>query len=365
MNKKHIRILGAGPSGITAAITLKNHEYNVTVYEQKEKPGDRFTDSWQILENYSTSTDALQELKSMNIASEFLCCPQSEITFYDSKLRSFPLKSSKPFGYFVKRGSGPDTLDTALHHQALNCGVEIHYATKISPEDADIVATGSKHATGISKEISFDSDNENVLLTILDNYLTPFGFSYLFIINGRGTIGTAVLRDFKYINHYANTVLLRFKQLLKFSMNNVKESVSSVGFFLPTTAVNDGKIYIGEAAGFQDYLFGFGIRRSIQSGFLAAKSIIENVQYDFLWKQHFGKNLSSGVLNRYIFEKSGNAGYSLLLKTAKHFDFQKIGFMLQNPSRIRLLLSRLIRQFWHTKTKCMHGSRCAWCRTLQ
>ena len=34
-----------------------------------------------------------------------------------------------------------------------------------------------------------------------------------------------------------------------------------------------GKLYIGEAGGFQDYLFGFGMNSAIYSSFLAIKSL--------------------------------------------------------------------------------------------
>ncbi len=359
-----ITILGGGPSGLTAALNLSKLGYEVIVLEQKSRPGERFRNGWQILENYSSKIDALEDLRSMNLNTDFYRLSRNEISFFDSKLNKFAFKSKKPFGYFIKRGPGEDTLDSVLHRQAVSSGVKIRYNTVGTVEEADIISTGSKYATGISKEISFDSDSDDVFITVIDNYLTPRGFSYLFIINGRGTIGTAILKDFKYINQYADSVILRMKQINKFSMHNIEESVSSVGFFLPKTAVKDNKLFIGEAAGFQDYLFGIGIRRSLQSGYLAAGSISEGIDFDELWKQKFGKQLKSSIINRLLYEKAGNSGLSLAMKLAHNFDFGSIGYRLQNPSVFRLFLSFLIRSFWTPDTTCNHGSVCSWCRTI-
>ena len=125
----------------------------------------------------------------------------------------------------------------------------------------------------------FDSNSPDTFITILDNKISPIGFSYLFIVNGRGTVGTAILKDFNNIHYYSEAALLRLLQIENFNMENIKSSVSPVNFFVPKTAKQDGKLFVGEAAGFQDYLFGLGIRMAIKSGYLAAESIINNTDY--------------------------------------------------------------------------------------
>lgn len=361
-NQKHIAILGSSPSGLVAAINLAKHGYSVTVYEQKEKPGARFLNGWQILENYSSHTDVLSELSTMNLAHNFDFHPKNTMSFYDSRLRQYDLSSKNPFGYFVKRGIQKGTLDTSLHEQAIQAGVTFHFNSRIDIKEADIVSGGSMYASGIAKELVFQTDANDTFMTILDEYLTPLGFSYLFIINGHGTIGTAVLRNFNHIHSFTENVALRFQQIKPFKLKNSKESVSSVGFFLPQTAAFGGKLYVGEAAGFQDFLFGIGIRRSLQSGFYAAQSIITGTDYDTLWKHKIGIQICSGILNRFFYEQLGNAGFTGLLRLGKHFDFQKTGYFLQNPSIIRKLLIQGIKSVWGNRKECKHGKRCAWCR---
>ncbi|MFC1554788.1 NAD(P)/FAD-dependent oxidoreductase [candidate division KSB1 bacterium] len=363
--KKEIKISGGGPSGLSAAINLARSGYDVALYEQRKKPGAKFNNGWQILENYSSRIDVLDELKQMNIDPDFYFLPQNSVDFFDNRLNSFRFKSKKPFGYYIKRGTNEDTLDSYLFNLALDSGVRIHLNTKIDPQETDIIATGSRYAAGISKEIVFKSDSKDILSTILDNELTPYGFSYLFILNGHGTIGTAILKDHKNIHKYAENVLLRFRQLYDFDIKEPLESVSSVGFFVPRTAVSVDNKFVGESAGFQDYLFGLGIRRAIQSGYLAAKSIIEGTDYDILWKNYFEKNLLSSILNRFFYEKAGKTGYSALLRAASKRDFQKIGYFLQNPSFFRLFISKIIMKFSGSKTICRHPDRCDWCRIIK
>lgn len=360
MDKKEISILGGGPSGMSAAITLRKNGYRPVVYEVRERPGARFVNGWQILENYTDKRDAIEDLKQMGIADRFRYIPGRSMRFYDWRLRQYDFRCRDPFGYFIVRGPGEETLDTALHRQAQEAGVEIRYGQRGTPEDCDIITSGRMKAAGISKEIVFDSDSDDILITLLDNHIAPLGFSYLFILGGRGTIGTAILKDFKYIDHYSEQAFLRFQQISRFSIFNRHESASSVGFFLPHTAEENGKLFAGESAGFQDFLFGLGIRRAIQSGHLAARSIIDNVSYDRLWKDTFEKSMKSGILNRLAYEKAGNRGLSGAMRLAQRFDFRSIGHFLHNPSTIRLGIACIARRMSRNPNPL--NTRSAWNR---
>ena len=58
-----IRILGAGISGLTAAINLAKAGYTVEVYERNSDCGRRFLGDMQGLDNYSSKKDVLAMLK--------------------------------------------------------------------------------------------------------------------------------------------------------------------------------------------------------------------------------------------------------------------------------------------------------------
>ena len=70
---------------------------------------------------------------------------------------------------------------------------------------------------------------------------------------------------------------------------------------------------VGEQAGFQDALWGFGMRHAILSGVLAAQSLLYGEDYTRLWKNAFGLQLKTATVNRAIFELLGNHGYRWFL----------------------------------------------------
>ena len=82
---KNIKILGAGLSGLSAAINLAKVGYNVDVFEKRSDCGGRFKDDLEGLENWSSNIDVLGELKSMNIRINFDCTPYKIMYLSDGK----------------------------------------------------------------------------------------------------------------------------------------------------------------------------------------------------------------------------------------------------------------------------------------
>ena len=76
----------------------------------------------------------------------------------------------------------------------------------------------------------------------------------------------------------------------------------------------NNQYFVGEAAGFQDCLFGFGMLYAFKSGYLAAKSIIEDSDYGELLNSNILKPITISVRNRKLFEKLSNKGYKRLIK---------------------------------------------------
>ena len=72
-----------------------------------------------------------------------------------------------------------------------------------------------------------------------------------------------------------------------------------------------GAMFIGEAGGFQDYLWGFGMRYAFQSANLAARSIIQNESYNDLIKEHLLRKMKHSNRNRRISEMMGPLAYPM------------------------------------------------------
>ncbi|HEY4228639.1 MAG TPA: NAD(P)-binding protein, partial [Thermoanaerobaculia bacterium] len=79
-----IEILGAGPAGLSAALTVARAGRTVTLYERAPDVGRRFHGDLQGLENWTTSGDVLDELAAMGIQPTFDFTAIREGMFFDS-----------------------------------------------------------------------------------------------------------------------------------------------------------------------------------------------------------------------------------------------------------------------------------------
>ena len=95
---------------------------------------------------------------------------------------------------------------------------------------------------------------------------------------------------------------------------------------VPIRADLGNKKFIGGAAGFVDASRGFGVRYALQSGFLAAKAIIKNENYDVLWKKTFEKELIESLKRRFFLEKLTDEDYEKFIigKKVNIAEYQKI-----------------------------------------
>ena len=122
-------VIGSGPAGLVAALTLARSGATVRVYERAETVGHRFKGDFQGLENWSSSTDALTRLADLGVEATFAYRPFHEVTFYDTRLRPSLARSTEPLFYLVRRGPEDDSLDRALAEQAADAGVDVMLGT--------------------------------------------------------------------------------------------------------------------------------------------------------------------------------------------------------------------------------------------
>ena len=157
----------------------------------------------------------------------------------------------------------------------------------------------------------------------IDNTISPNGYFYILVWNGRATICTTTSRldMFKGISklHQKNLKLDICKNILKGSKKR-HEFSGFANYNVPRSAVEDKRIYAGEAAGFQDAFLGFGMKYAFISGYLAAKSIIDNISYDYLWKKAFGHELKKTSQPRIYMNIFGNKKYEDMIERMKKYN---------------------------------------------
>jgi flavin-dependent dehydrogenase len=123
---------------------------------------------------------------------------------------------------------------------------------------------------------------------------------------------------------------------------------------------------IGEQAGFQDPLAGFGMRYAFRSGLLAARSIIEGTDYGDLWRPELWALLRTGAVNRLLFNIAGERGRQIMLARLSRADAGRSLRRLYQPSALSRLLFPVARLRYRSQLRdssCNHvDCHCVWCR---
>ena len=360
-----ILIAGAGPSGLAAAISLARAGRAVEVHEAKKDVGTRFIGDIQIIEGSSESEPVPDFLDRIGIERNFYFRPATWATFYDHRNNARTIKSRDPYGYFIRRGAEDTTLDRGLLAQAREHGAKVIFNSRISADQADIVATGPAAPDGLAREMTWKTEEHERVDVYFNHLLSPGGYSYLFVLDGIATFGCAIVADFKKIDEYFDHSLAAAQRLHRFEIPaETRTGYSYMNFHLKQSATRATSRYVGEAAGFQDYLFGLGIRYALTSGWLAARSILEERSFDELWKSELGAKQETSLVNRFLYEAGGNNGLSMFVwqaSRAKDFNAYLRGW--HKSTWWKALLSPVVRRVWRHRGRCLHKPHEHWCRS--
>src|SRR5579884_1970739 len=89
-----VTIVGAGPAGLACAISLARAGERVVVREMNTKIGGRFHGDFQGLENWSATSDVVEEMQKYGLRTNFDCHPVYGGTAFDAWGRSYPFQSA-------------------------------------------------------------------------------------------------------------------------------------------------------------------------------------------------------------------------------------------------------------------------------
>ena len=363
-----IQIAGAGPAGLAAAIVLARAGRQVVVHEAQRKVGSRFGRDFQGLENWSTAEDVLNILQAQGLDTSFTVQPCCNGTVFDPWGNAYAIHSELPIFYMVERGPGPGSLDSALLRQARSVGVEVRFNSRLKHLHGEgILAAGPRAADAIAVGYNFDTDMKDGFWAICDDRLAPKGYAYLLVTSGRGTMKSCMFSDFKHEQVFVKRSLEAFQRLTGLEMENPVPHGGAGNFRVPASAYNGRHPLVGEQAGFQDTLWGFGMRLAISSGVLAARSLLTGKNYDTLWRRDLLPQMQTAVVNRALYSLASNWGYRWSLRRlSSRKDIRRSLRHQYQPSWLKYLLSPWANGRYRSQRQdvsCDHvDCHCVWCR---
>ena len=315
MKSDRIRIAGAGLSGLSAAIGLAQRGYQVDVFERNTESGQTRHTDWDAIENWTTEEDFLACLGQWGIQPTFEHREPLTFEVYDPRGDCHEVALPRPFFYLLKRGVERGSIEQALKAQALECGVRIHYNQASQPDQVDIWAAGARSAGFfLGTGITFRTSHPDVVAGLVDTRAAPKAYAYLVIVDGFATLSVVLTQDFRNARSYLEYCTREFKRHKSLDMNDIKRTSGFGGlvsaFWQPASQV----MTIGEAAGLQDFLWGFGIRHALHSGHLAARAIHEESDYSQLVAREIHPLVRASIVNRMFYDRVGNRAYRALIR---------------------------------------------------
>lgn len=366
-SSESLQIAGAGPAGLSAALLAVQAGRNVVVYEAGKGVGGRFHDDFQGLENWTTAGDVLAELAAIGVEATFEHKAVHEVTAFEPTGRAHVVRSAEPLFYLVRRGPGPGTLDRGLYEQAVRKGVDIRFGRRLDHfAGGGLVATGPRRADVIAAGYVFETNAADGAYVAFGNDLASSGYAYLLVAANRATLAVCLFDRFHQEKRFLERSVAFFEARVGIKASNAKFFGGAGNFLSQSSGPRGAVLEAGEAAGFQDALWGFGLRYAVLSGALAARALLEGLDYELLWKSRLGGAMRSSLVNRFLLERSGDRGCSHVLRRVSGADPRRYLRRLYAPSVWKSLLKPLAdRQLFAASRPGVCTAAdcdCVWCR---
>ena len=297
-----IHIVGAGIAGMTAAINLSKFGKSVIIHEKKSKIGDSRDGDFEGIENWIFSKNVSESIAECGI--DFNNIPKRPIYEFSVHLNdASPVKieSKNPFFYIVKRGTSSDSLDNYLAKICNSLNVRFRFNQHYNISASHIDATGTYRAAAYICGAQIVTDLPNQVHLLLGKEFAPRGYAYLIINDGFGTIATA----FKKNSNFSDPLkpCIQYFKTHGFDFEVKSKFANRGSFNLPRLWDRNHTIMVGEAGGYQDYLFGFGMRMAMYSGLSAACKLSGKGYQSKMINRELNNKRRISFANRLLFEK--------------------------------------------------------------
>ena len=357
-----VKIMGAGLSGLAAATVLAKAGVEVHVHDSREDSGKRFDGDFQALENWSMDVDFFDQLESWGFdANEFKYTEFKEVDLIHPDDEISKTYSPKVAYRIVERGTSEHTIDQGFKRMAMAAGATLHYKSKVKEEDCQIIACGPKGTSAVAYGEIFKTSHPDHIAFQLNDKLAPGAYSYLIIIDGIGLICTCLWRKQRGTERFLNETIAWYqKHYPDIDMEPIKRVGGKGDFTINKRYFQDNRYYVGESGGLQDFMWGFGMRMAVWSGYLAAQDILGNCDYEKEVRKQLMPYVRTSVANRFLMNRVGDKTFKFMCKSwMKDQKKRQDGLVwigkLFRPRIYKNILYRIINPFILKKDPKAHG----------
>ena len=357
-----VKIMGAGLSGLAAATVLARAGVEVHVHDSREDSGKRFDGDFQALENWSMDVDFFDQLESWGFdANEFKYTEFNEVDLIHPDDEISKTYSPKVAYRIVERGTSEHTIDQGFKRMAMAAGATLHYKSKVKEEDCQIIACGPKGTSAVAYGEIFKTSHPDHIAFQLNDKLAPGAYSYLIIIDGIGLICTCLWRKQRGTERFLNETIAWYqKHYPDIDMEPIKRVGGKGDFTINKRYFQDNRYYVGESGGLQDFMWGFGMRMAVWSGYLAAQDILGNCNYEKEVRKQLMPYVRTSVANRFLMNRVGDKTFKFMCKSwMKDQKKRQDGLVwigkLFRPRIYKNILYRIINPFILKKDPKAHG----------
>jgi len=288
-----VAIIGAGISGLCCAIELQRHGITPTIFEKTkilgDKPGYLVATLRLFYRSYRSPMSFIKSKYGISIVPEH---PINEMVMVSPNKT---LSTKGNHGYAFLKGIAENSLE---HQLAAYLDVPIEFDSDIKIQDVKkdfdyiIVAAGDRTipnalnlwtTTFMAKcrlaTISGSFD-QNTLVFYLNKSYGKNGYGYLLAKNANEAELLLAVSDITTdkMDYYWNEFLIT--ENIKTQVIQYHNFEHTIGY--PSTNQFENIYFAGNSGGMIDDFLGFGTLRAIESGILAARSIVQNKDYNKL-----------------------------------------------------------------------------------
>ena len=189
----------------------------------------------------------------------------------------------------------------------MDAGAQIHYKSRVKEEDCTIIACGPKGTSAVAYGEIFHTDHPNHIGFQLNDKLAPGSYSYLIIIDGVGLICTCLWRKQRKSDRFLNETIAWYDAHYPgLNRKPIKRVGGKGDFTINRHYKQNGRYYVGESGGLQDFMWGFGMRMAVWSGVLAARDILGEGDYEADVRRHLMPYVRTSVANRWLMNRVGD-----------------------------------------------------------